>query len=86
MCRTDGTNLGEVSLPLLPYSSAQQSLTGYNIPEPGGDVLFTVTSGYATGYAVVNDNVTNDADLFSGLVAQRHALRRYLGYLDIRVV
>ncbi len=63
---TDGTNLGEVSLPLLPYSSAQQSLTGYNIPEPGGDVLFTVTSGYATGYAVVNDNVTNDADLFLG--------------------
>jgi hypothetical protein len=63
---SDGTNLGTISLPLQPLSSAQQGLTSFSIPEPGGKVVFSVTSGYVTGYVAVDDNVTNDADLFLG--------------------
>ena len=60
---------GTIDLQVPPFSSVQQSLTGFNLFAPGGGIAFTTPSGSLTGYIVVNDNVTNDGDLY--LASQR---------------
>jgi len=65
-CRVDvygqTSALGTFYLTIPPYSSIQRGLSDFSIPEPGGEVVFSLSSGYATAFAVTVDNATNDGD------------------------
>jgi hypothetical protein len=66
-CRVDiysqDQNLGPLYIDVPPLSSTQRGLGAFSIPEPGGDVFFSLTSGFATAFVVTVDNTTNDGDL-----------------------